>query len=274
MKKEVHDTAFMIAYYRAMHEALSKDPYAKLWPKGDLKNWADDFAEKVSEHDELLHCMRNRYFHDVLKDFTKENEDTLFINLGAGFSMYPYILPKTVSTIEIELPQIVTFKKDAINSFISKGKLPNRNVVHMSGDITDENHHGDIVSFIKAYKKPKTIILIEGVFFFLNKKQIESVLRLCERIQKKDDLLLCVSFDKGVNNTEVFSNLKLYFTDVLDSHENPFTSLPHNFYKTIDGYSLEKRSSSLELGQKLDCFPDDFDEELVLNEYFYTLKKS
>lgn len=272
MKKEVQDTAFMIAHYRAQHEGVSKDPYAKLWlTDTNLKPWADDFEEKVSEHDELLHCLRNRYFYDTLKQLTREEPETLFVNLGAGFSMYPYVLPKQTSSIEIELPQIAAHKAEKVNAFKDNGILPTRNVLHIAKNITDEQQHSDIIELVNRHKKNKTVFLIEGVFFFLNKKEIASVISLCKQIQAPGDVLLCVSFEQALANAEVFRRLKAYFTEVLDTHGNPFTTLSHSYFKEIEGYDLKTCSSTLTLGKELSCFPKDFDDTLVLDEQLYHL---
>lgn len=38
MNIEVHDTAFMVAHYRAQHEKLSRDMYAKFWQRPSVEN--------------------------------------------------------------------------------------------------------------------------------------------------------------------------------------------------------------------------------------------
>jgi len=87
MAIEVHDTASMVANCRAQLEQLRLDPYAKLWTRPSVKKWIQSFFENVSFEDEVLHCMRNRYFHDELQRLAKTEEKFLFINLDAGFSM-------------------------------------------------------------------------------------------------------------------------------------------------------------------------------------------
>lgn len=274
MKIEVHDTAFMIAYYRAQHEEASKDPYAKLWLEGnDVKYWTDDFAEKVSPHDEILHCMRNRFFYEKLLKLTKNNPETLFINLGAGFSMYPYVLPQTVTTIEIELPQIYTYKSNKVETFCKSGELPQRNVIHLDGNITNVASQKELIASIEPFKKKHTVILIEGVFFFLSSGEIKTVLNFCRQLQDTGDTLYCVNFEDRLKNTAVFNRLKTYFSETLSSHGNPFTTLPHSYFEKVNGYTLSAIDSGLETGKELGLFPSDFKEKTVLNEYFYTLNK-
>ncbi len=273
MNIEVHDTAFMVAYYRAQHEQLSKDSFAKLWLRPTVKKWALSFFENVSYEDEILHCMRNRYFHDQLHEIASKNEEVLFINMGAGFSMYPYELPKNIITIEIDLPTIYAYKKQKIDTFMAEQKLPERNVLHIAGDITDPENKKQLEGFVNGFGAKKTVILIEGVFFFLTRSQIDYIMKMCRDVLKKDDLLFCVSYDDEITKTPVFKKLTTYFSEFLKSEGNPFTVLPHSYYNSASGFNLKDRFSSLELAKKLKCIDPLIAENEVLNEYFYMLQK-
>jgi len=269
----VHDTAFMIAYYRAQHEVLSRDPFAKLWLRPGLERWANEFAEAVSEHDEILHSLRNRFFHDALDDLITGHESTLFINLGAGFSMYPYVLPEEVVTIEVDFEEIISYKKHKLVSFENQQKIPMRKVIHQQADITTLEGQLAIQNLLKEFQGHRKVILIEGVFFFLSEAQIASTISFCKQIMNEGDHLLCVSFDDSVKQTDVFERLTCYFSEVLKSEHNPHTTLPHRHYKTLSGFELVNQSSGLELGRMLEVLPNSFSEEEILNEYYYVLKR-
>lgn len=269
----VHDTAFIIAYYRAQHEGISKDPYAKLWLRPSLRTFASDFAAQVSEFDELLHCLRNRYFLESLTELTSEG-NWLFLNIGAGFSMYPYLLPETVTTIEVDLPEIISYKETAVKKFTSEGSLPKRNVSHRAVDITDP-HQLEIFkkNTISGYSNLRTVILIEGVFFFLNKTDISNLFSFAENFQKPGDIIMSVSFEDSIQSEAVFARLKTYFTTHLQAAVNPFTTFPHSYYESVPGYSLQDKSSSFALGRTLNALPRDLKETQLLNEFFYTLHR-
>jgi O-methyltransferase involved in polyketide biosynthesis len=270
---KVHDTAFIIAHYRSQFELLSKDPYAKLWLRPSLKKFAGSFAEHVSYHDEMLHCMRNRHFHDALQEISQQSDDFLFINIGAGFSMYPYTLPEKATTIEIDLPEIIAYKDLHTKKFTTQNKLPKRAVIHKTVDITDIEQLKNFKSVLKKYSEKKKVILIEGVFFFLKKDEIKNLLSFCKSIQKEGDILFCVSFDEEILKTLVFKRLTSYFSLHLKSKGNPYTVLPHSFYETLNGYKLIDKNSTLSLGKKLNAIDESLKEEDVLNEYLYTLER-
>jgi len=270
MAISIPDTAFVIACYRANHEEMSCDPFAKLWVNPGLQAWVDEFAAEVSQYDEILHCMRNRYFHKTLNELLEHNSKLLCINLGAGFSMYPYNLAENLVTIEADFEDVIQFKKNAIANFETKGLLPARNVIRIECDITRKEDQLRLKSMLDSYKNYKKVIMIEGVFFFLNKDEIESVIEFCRDILDTEDVLLAESFEDHTKNTEVWKRLKNYFEKELHSSGNA-TTLPFSFYKNLPGFRLKRKNSTLELARELSLVPEKLEELEVLNEYCYFL---
>ncbi len=87
-----------------------------LYGSGNLpKKWADEYCTLVSKWEPILHCIRNRYFLDKLKEISKA-EDFLLINIGAGFSMYPQTLRAGITTIEADLKDLIAFKKTRLKT--------------------------------------------------------------------------------------------------------------------------------------------------------------
>lgn len=269
----VHDTAFIIAYYRSQQPSISLDPFAKLWVRPGLEKWTEQFATAVSPHDELLHCLRNRFFYTELNDLWPSEEQILFLNFGAGFSMYPYVLPKKIKTIEADFQEVVHYKSQKTKQFTRDGLLPERTVTHWEADITRAASQADLIQKLDKYRDYKKVVLIEGVFFFLTKAQIDSVLAFSSKLLSKDDLLMCVSFDDSLKQTEVFRKLTNYFNEVLPIDDNSHTTLPHTYYKNLPEFELEKHSNSWELGRELSVIPLQLQESDILNEHFYVLRK-
>jgi len=270
----VHDTAFMIAYYRAQRLEVSQDPYAKLWLRPGLDKWAEQFELNVTEHDELLHCLRNRFFYTELETLWPEEEKILFLNMGAGFSMYPYQLPNKIQTIELDFEEIAHYKSEKTIAFTAENLLPKRSVEHWNADITDSKNQAELLQKLEAYRDYKKVILIEGVFFFLTEAQINSVLAFCSDLLDPKDILMCVSFDQTQKETAVFKRLIRYFAEVLKSTSNPFSVLPHSYYEQLNGFKLIKQSSSWQLGQNLEVIPQHLKTTEVLNEHFYILERT
>ncbi|KAA3621736.1 MAG: hypothetical protein DWP94_09845 [Flavobacterium sp.] len=270
MALSIPDTAFIIAYYRANNELVSCDPYAKLWVRPSLQKWVNEFATKVSEYDELLHCMRNRYFHLTLEELLGSGSKLLCINLGAGFSMYPYNLSEDLVTIEADFDDVVAFKKEAIARFTADGSLPSRKVRWINTDITRQEDQARLKTLLNDYKGYRKVIMIEGVFFFLNQGQINSVIEFCREILNTGDILLAESFEEQIKETAVFIRLKTYFEKELHS-DGTTTTLPRSFYEELPGFNLKRSNSTLELARELELVPEDMQESEVLNEYCYFL---
>lgn len=270
MALSVPDTAFIIAYYRANNEMASCDPYAKLWVRPGLQKWVEEFATKVSQYDELLHCMRNRYFHLTLEELVDSGSKLLCINLGAGFSMYPYNLSADLVTIEADFDDVVAYKKEAIARFTAEGSLPPREVRWINTDITRPEDQARLKTLLEDYKGYRKVIMIEGVFFFLDQDQINSVIEFCREILNTGDVLLAESFEEHTKETGVFNRLTTYFEKELHSNGTA-TTLPRSYYEELPGFNLKRINSTLELARKLALVPEDLHESEVLNEYCYFL---
>ena len=97
-KIQIQDTAFVTSSMRATDEALSKDCYAKLWETEQSKMWMQAYANTVSHLEPVSHCLRNRFFYETISALASNGEIEVLLNLGCGFSMYPYILKHDQST--------------------------------------------------------------------------------------------------------------------------------------------------------------------------------
>jgi O-methyltransferase involved in polyketide biosynthesis len=262
----------MIAYYRAQNPNASRDSFAHLWIRDGVATWANQFEEHVSHYEGILHCMRNRYFHDALQQYTSNNPTALCLNLGAGFSMYPYSLPETLVHLEIDFPEIVQFKDENTAQFNKAGNIPHRNVTRLAANIVTNEGQDAIRKALSNFQKTRKIILIEGVFFFLRKNEIASVLDFCRGIMKPGDVLLCNSYADTVKDTAVFQRLTNYFATELNVTGQANTALPLSFFETLPQFTLQHHCGTLELGKQLEYIPSSVEEEQVLNEQCYTLE--
>ncbi|MBA2330934.1 MAG: class I SAM-dependent methyltransferase [Flavisolibacter sp.] len=270
---DVHDTAFVTAYFRSLYKDVSQDKYASIWIRESTKKWADEYCRLVSEWEPILHCIRNRYFLDKLTEISKA-EDFLLINIGAGFSMYPQTLKASITTIEADLKDIIAFKKNKVVKSVAEGLLPARQLYFSACDIAAHDGLTQLKEQINQLKGThKLIILIEGVLFFLEKENIKNLFNFCNTIQKQGDLLFSVSYDKAIEEKDVFYRLKNYFEINLSSRNNPYTTLKPPFYSALNNYSLLEHTSGYDYGLQLQVINDAAEPEL-LNEHFFTMMRN
>lgn len=269
----IHETAFVTAMYRASDEKLSKDIYAKLWNSKKTEVWVDHFIHEVSIYEKFTHCLRNRYFYDKLASFITKNKIELLINFGCGFSMYPFLLNQKLISIEIDKPEVIAYKKDKIKKFQSDNKLPLRNIHYISTDFASDFESG-LFEKIKAIKGNKqSFILIEGVLFFLNKKETDKLFELFRRIQSPDEFIGSVSFDDSVQKLDVFNRL-LSFLNPNNTKQFPnYQTIPIDYYQSLTDYKIIDKQDYYSLSKTFspqNAFNKDAD---MLNESMYVLKK-
>ena len=97
---------------------------------------------------------------------------------------------------------------------------------------------------------------------------------LCRSLLDPGDILMCVSFNDSLKKTKVFRRLTQYFTEVLKSHGNPYTTLSHSYYENLEGFQLKKRDDGFTLGNKLQVLSTNIVENDILNEHFYVMERT
>jgi len=274
MSHQVEDTAFVIAYYRAQDVEFSKDPYAQLWQNKGAEQIAELFQDQVSPYDGILHCARNRCILEMLEKHAAPEDNSLVINIGAGFSMYPYVLNSKLQHLEIDLPNVASYKREEVRRFIQDGKLPERNVSHRSFNITNKEALAELKAHINTIKSAKRIILLEGLFFFLSSEELEQLLVFCKDVLSTGDILLCESYDRSIEETEVYHRLLQFFGTDFTLQTQKHVTLPHKFYQHIDGFNLIEQSSTYLVSTEQHKIPVSIPEKELLNEHLYVLQKT
>lgn len=265
---EIHETAFVTSNYRSGDTELSKDIFASLWYNDKTDTWIEDYLNSVSKEEPYTHCLRNRFFYEKIKNSKVE----VVINFGCGFSMYPFLLAENLIHIEIDKPDIIAYKKDAIENWTLGGQLPERNIHYIGTDFT-KDYELELFEQISTIKQGKpSFILIEGVLFFLSANETLKLFDLFHKIQGKDELIGCVSFQDTMEQTPVFKKLITFFKEkvVLNDHFE-YQTINNQFYESLSDYQLIDQQDYYSLTEKYaptKVFTDD-----VLNESLYVLKK-
>lgn len=270
----IHETAFLTCAYRSSDPELSGDHYAYLYNNARTDDWVDAITAEVSDKEPFLHCLRNRFFLDKITDFFGQHPEGVLVNWGSGFSMYPFLIAKTVQCIDIDQNDIISYKSDLLNDWIKKGKIPKRNVEYIKADF----RQNDLSTLIKSLKSiidaRPCFFILEGVLYFLSPAVTEMVFIAMKEIQKTGDLLGCVSFLPDAADTAVLKNLNAFFdknnfTDDTFSHQ----LLPHEFYTKRDGYVLKDHQDYCSLSQEYKPEMAIYDQFSILNENMYILKR-
>lgn len=275
MKKniDIQDTAFLTSALRAFNEDLSQDIFAKLWNNEKIDSLAETYLQKVSSEEISAHCLRNRYFLDTLKKLIRTNEIEVLINFGSGFSMYPFLLQKDLVHIEADLPEIIRYKKGKIENWQKSNLLPKRKIHFIPVDFTKEYQEKLYKKIIAIKNEKPSLILVEGVLFFLKRNETEKLFDFFSHIQNSGDYIGSASFLKNIEKTVAFKKLLDFLHEKIAKSENSDYQLIENqFYKNIAGYKLMEHQDYFSLSS---TYKNQIleEKEQVLNENFYLLKK-
>ncbi|MFC5044510.1 class I SAM-dependent methyltransferase [Aquimarina hainanensis] len=271
---KVHETAFIVSTYRSLHETISKDPYARLWNNDKTNSLLPEIFQQISSKEAILHAIRNRFFLEELTAFFKHHPTGTLINFGAGFSMYQFILPAHIHTIEIDKQPIIEYKKSQIGQWIKDGTLPPRVIDYHAVDFAT-NTTKEIVAKIAPYiQHTPTFVLLEGVLFFLDTTTTNKLFEVFSLLQKPGDQIGSVSYQPEVASTEVYNRLLHYFdrnnqTNELFAHQ----TIPSSFYHSINGYTVEKEIDEFTLAATYAPEENILIKEAILNESLYILKR-
>ncbi|MEM1370108.1 MAG: adenosine deaminase, partial [Cyanobacteria bacterium P01_H01_bin.15] len=111
MPSGVHDSAFIVNAFRSRKCRISKDRFAALWITEEIENWANKYVEKVGRTEILVHALRHRFFLECLQRFFDNTPNGAFINIGAGFTNYPYLITSQVDCCEIDTAVNINYKR-------------------------------------------------------------------------------------------------------------------------------------------------------------------
>ena len=270
---EIHETAFLTSTLRSYNENLSQDYFAKLWcnPKSD--KWVKAYLDLVSSEETNAHCLRNRYFLDTIKKLFDDNDIEVLINFGCGFSMYPFLLDEKLIHIEIDKPEIIDYKRSKIANWQKTNTLPQRNIHFIAVDFSEDYKQNLLSQIITIKNNKPCFILLEGVLFFLDRKETEKLFQFFNTIQRPGDYIGSVSFQDSMKETKAFQNL-LQFLDQIVSKTGmrDYQTVEDEYYRSQPSYQLLEQQDYFSLSTKYGN-EIDLERERILNETFYLLKK-
>ena len=269
----IHETAFVTCCYRAFDEALSGDPYAKHWITEEVRHWEAGF-KGVTPSETLAHCLRNRYFLDATRQFLAQHPDGVLVNLGAGFSMYPYVLPPDCRYCDVDFANVVNLKVVRLNHWRAQGLVPPRDHHFMSANLDLAADRDRLAKDLEHWiGGAPTFFLVEGVIFFLQEASAVPLFRMFADLQKTGDRIGTVSFLPEVLETDVYQRLLRFLASDLDRNRTDYTNLPTAFFKYLHGYRLLEEVEQCALSRRYAPAQIVTDGKAVLNEHLYLLER-
>lgn len=171
----VSDTAHWVAVYRAMEserpDALFRDPYARrlagergeaivrAMPRG--RSWDWPMIVRTAVMDELL-----------LRAIARDRVRTV-VNLAAGLDARAYRLdlPRALRWIDVDLPAIQGYKRDALS-----GETPRCALEWLPADLSDAVQRRAVLQRVAAGPGP-ALVITEGLLIYLEPDQVAELAR-------------------------------------------------------------------------------------------------
>lgn len=187
--QNVSGTAFLVNVSRSKRVEISKDVYAHLWITPESISLWDEFAAKAYPNDDINLSLRNRFFLEHLKGFIANNENGVFINIASGFTNYPFLIDGDCKFVEIDLPNIIGFKRDKTDQWMAENKLPRRKIEFISADLNDALQRKTIHKALGTIigNRPSFVIM-EGLTYYLKEEVLNDIFKMLGNIQTQDSL--------------------------------------------------------------------------------------
>lgn len=172
--RNISDTARWVAYFRAREtqrpDALFRDPFAERLAGERGFQIANTLAQG-NKH-EWAWVARTYLFDQFISREIQEGTD-LVVNLAAGLDARPYRmdLPSTLQWVEVDLPEIVSYKEEILGN-----EKPKCGLERISLDLSDVP--GRRALFEQLNRRAKKITVVsEGLLIYFSAEEVASLSR-------------------------------------------------------------------------------------------------
>lgn len=172
--RNISDTARWVAYFRAREterpDALFRDPYAARLA-GELGFQIANTLPDGNKH-EWAWVARTYLFDQFLSREIKVGA-TLVVNLAAGLDARPYRmqLPPTLQWVEVDLPEIISYKEG-----ILAGEKPKCQLERISLDLSDGPARRKLFADLD-HRANKVVVASEGLLIYFTAEEVASLAR-------------------------------------------------------------------------------------------------
>lgn len=250
---QISNTAFYCCGIRMddakRKRSVCKDDYAVRFMDERGMNIYEPFrSEKMPN---ILNVTRCRIIDDYVLNELKNTNDATVITIGAGFDTRPYRIANG-NWIELDEPQIISHKNKRLPIEECKNSL-RRISIDFANETLSEKLEG-------VDKSSHAIIVIEGVFMYLEPRIIENTLKEIQKIFPKH-VLFC-----DLMNKAFFNKFAKSAHSKIVSAGSAFTERPDNPEKIFiaSDYQLVERVLMFKRAGELGVFWDQVKMPLLL----------
>jgi methyltransferase (TIGR00027 family) len=212
--KPISKTAFYCCGVRMQDAERSapvcNDIYAKLFMNEDGLNILEAFKDDIRPNESNV--ARHRIIDDLVQHELDADSDRLIVLIGAGFDSRAFRL-KGGSWVELDEPQVMSYKNERLPSEKSPNELQRIPIDFASESVEDK---------LARFSNRSAVIVIEGVFMYLETKNIDSLLQTLGRLFPKHKLIC------DLMTREFFENSGKTINEKITGMGAPFKFTPDN----------------------------------------------
>jgi len=271
---KISETAFLVNASRARRVEISRDIYAGLWVSDSTQELWNDFAGKVYPYDDFVVATRTRYFLEHLRAFVDAFASPVFVNIGAGFTSYPFLIQRPCRSLEVDYAPIIHLKRDRVATWQREGLLPGRPVEYLAADLKARSDRERLNSQLAGWiGNDPSFILLEGITYFLAMPVLIELFETFSSLQLPDSVVGFDFWKPDIQANPVFIRLQKYVAEKFGYKETRYNLLDAGFVRSIQGYQAAEITRVDEQEKLYSKTPVLQNEEEILLENYAILKK-
>ena len=209
------------------------DVYARVFMNEDGIRILDAFKDETGPN--ASNVARHRVIDDLLRAELRAHPDLCVVIIGAGFDTRAYRI-KGGTWVELDEPQVIAYKNERLPVSQSENELQRIPI-----DFSTESLEEKLSPFV--FRSP-VVVVIEGVFMYLEEQPIRELLKTLRRLFPKHKLicdLMTRSFFQKYGRTihEKITGMGASFKFTAD---NPETLFVQSGYRRVGWFSMVEKS--------------------------------
>jgi methyltransferase (TIGR00027 family) len=248
IRGHISESAFLVNESRARRVELSGDPYSRLWVSEATRRLWDAFSQEVYPYDEIELGLRNRFFLERLDSFAAANPGAVFVNIGAGFTSYPFLTRSECLCFEVDYPHVIDYKRAKVSEWRAAGALPPRDVEFIGVDLTGASDRARLRETLRsATSDAPSFFLMEGLTYYLEREVLDALFGMCAGLQGAGSALAFDFWRPGSASHPVFLRFESFCADRFGHRARRYTFLDEAGLRAVVGYSVEETAQIQDL---------------------------
>jgi len=272
-ERDLAQTASLVNESRRRREDVSRDRFAKLWIRESASALWDEMVREVN-HSEIELALRNRFFLDRIDYFLNVGAVEAFINIGAGFTSYPFLTAKACPCAEVDLPHVIEYKKDHVAQWHREGLLPDRQVHYHGVDLRVQSSVTALIDELQTWLEQRpSFILMEGLSYYLPADTRSHLLNALAKLQPDGSILAFDFWTQQSMEHPVTKGWRRYLACKGWHDEDAYSPLEIAEVTSIPGYQIVELTNVQVLAGVFAANEESDTAPEVLPEYYAVLQR-